>query len=341
LNTIWLLALVVGVSFLGTGALRKYALARSLIDVPNARSSHSVPTPRGGGVAIVLSFLIALPVLAWTDAVAWPVALALLGAGGWIAIIGFLDDHGHIAARWRLLAHFGGAIWALFWIGGMAPISLFGLEFNLGWFGYVIGAFYLVWMLNLYNFMDGIDGLASIEAICACLGACLVYWIAGHTSLAIAPLVLAMAVLGFLVWNFPPAKIFMGDAGSGFLGIVLAVMSLYAAWTNPLFLWAWLILLGVFIVDATFTLIRRLLRGDKVYEAHRSHGYQYASRKYGSHRAVTLAITAINLLWLVPVAILVVMQYLDGVAGLVLAYVPLVLLAFKYHAGELEVAGKA
>ena len=341
MNTIWLLALVVGVSFLGTGALRKYALARSLIDIPNARSSHSVPTPRGGGVAIVLSFLIALPVLAWTDAVAWPMALALLGAGGWIAIIGFLDDHGHIAARWRLLAHFGGAIWALFWIGGMAPINLFGHEFSLGWLGYVIGAFYLVWMLNLYNFMDGIDGLASVEAICACVGACLVYWIAGHTSLAIAPLVLAMAVLGFLVWNFPPAKIFMGDAGSGFLGIALAVMSLYAAWTNPLFLWAWLILLGVFIVDATFTLIRRLLRGDKVYEAHRSHGYQYASRKYGSHRAITLAIAAINLLWLVPVAILVVMQYIDGVAGLVLAYVPLVLLAFKFHAGELEIAGKA
>ena len=341
MNTIWLLALVVGVSFLGTGALRKYALARSLIDIPNARSSHSVPTPRGGGVAIVVSFLIALPVLAWTDAVAWPMALALLGAGGWIAIVGFLDDHGHIAARWRLLAHFGGAIWALFWIGGMAPINLFGHEFSLGWFGYVIAAFYLVWMLNLYNFMDGIDGLASVEAICACVGACLVYWIAGHSSLAIAPLVLAMAVLGFLVWNFPPAKIFMGDAGSGFLGIILAVMSLYAAWTNPLFLWAWLILLGVFIVDATFTLIRRLLRGDKVYEAHRSHGYQYASRKYGSHRAVTLAIAAINLLWLVPVAILVVMQYLDGMAGLVLAYAPLVLLAFKFHAGELEIAGKA
>jgi Fuc2NAc and GlcNAc transferase len=100
-------------------------------------------------------------------------------------------------------------------------------------------------------------------------------------------------------------------------------------------------LLGVFIVDATFTLIRRLLRGDKVYEAHRSHGYQYASRQYGSHRAVTLTIAAINLLWLVPVAILVVMQYIDGVAGVVLAYVPLVLLAFKFHAGELEIAGKA
>ena len=341
LNTIWLLAVVVGISLLATGALRKYALVRSLIDVPNARSSHSVPTPRGGGVAIVLSFLIALPILAWTDAIAWPVATTLLGAGGWIAVIGFLDDHGHIAARWRLLAHFGGAIWALFWIGGMAPIMVLGHEFSLGWFGYVIGAFYLVWMLNLYNFMDGIDGLASVEAICACVGACLVYWIAGYASLTIAPLVLAMAVLGFLIWNFPPAKIFMGDAGSGFLGIVLAVLSLHAAWTDPVLLWVWLILLGVFIVDATFTLMRRLLRGDKVYEAHRSHGYQYASRKFGNHRIVTLSIAAINMLWLVPISILVTMQYIDGLLGLVLAYVPLVWLAFKFHAGELEIAENA
>ncbi|PWE47456.1 MraY family glycosyltransferase [Pseudomonas prosekii] len=336
MNTIWLLALVVGMSFLATGALRRYALARSLIDIPNARSSHSVPTPRGGGVAIVISFLVALPVLAWTGAITWSLALALLGAGGWIAVVGFLDDHGHIAARWRLLAHFGGALWALYWIGGLAPFNVFGQSLNLAWFGYVIGAFYLVWMLNLYNFMDGIDGLASIEAICVCLGACVTYWIGSDSGLSIAPGMLVMAVLGFLFWNFPPAKIFMGDAGSGFLGLTLGVLSLHAAWSNPAFLWVWLILLGVFIVDATFTLMRRLLRGDKVYEAHRSHGYQYASRQFGKHRPVTMAIAAINFFWLLPVAILVVMQYLDGAVGLVLAYLPLVFLACKFHAGELE-----
>lgn len=336
MNTLWLLAIVVGVSFVATGALRKYALARSLIDVPNARSSHSVPTPRGGGVAIVLSFLVALPVMASMGAIGWPAAWGLLGAGSWVAVIGFLDDHGHIAARWRLLAHFGGATWALFWIGGMPPVYVFGLTINLGWLGYVVGAFYLVWMLNLYNFMDGIDGLASVEAISCCVGACLAYWIGGEVSLIVGPLVLIMAVTGFLVWNFPPARIFMGDAGSGFLGIVLGILSLYSAWFNPVFLWAWLILLGVFIVDATFTLLRRLLRGDKIYEAHRSHGYQYAARKFASHRLVTVAIGAINLLWLTPVAILVVMGFLEGLIGLILAYLPLVALAYKYHAGELE-----
>ena len=191
-------------------------------------------------------------------------------------------------------------------------------------------------MLNLYNFMDGIDGLASVEAICVCLSACLLYWLGGFNNLIITPLLLAASVAGFLFWNFPPARIFMGDAGSGFLGIILGLLSLQATWVSPKLLWVWLILLGVFIVDATVTLLRRLLRGDKVYEAHRSHAYQFASRQYGRHLPVTLAVAAINLLWLLPVAACVVLLRLDGALGLVLAYAPLVLLAVKFHAGELE-----
>jgi Fuc2NAc and GlcNAc transferase len=142
-------------------------------------------------------------------------------------------------------------------------------------------------MLNLYNFMDGIDGIASVEAICACLGASVLYWLSGLDALIWGPLLLAASVAGFLYWNFPPARIFMGDAGSGFLGIVLGGLSLQAAWVSEPMLWAWLILLGVFIVDATFTLFRRLLRGEKVYEAHRSHAYQFASRRFGKHLPVT------------------------------------------------------
>jgi Fuc2NAc and GlcNAc transferase len=261
----------------------------------------------------------------------------LLGAGALIAVVGFLDDHGHIAARWRLLAHFGAAIWALAWMGGLPTISLFGNELDLGWFGHLLAALYLVWMLNLYNFMDGIDGIASIEAVCACAGACLVYWLTGHENLMLAPMLLAVAVLGFLYWNFPPARIFMGDAGSGFLGVVIGILSLQAAWAAPEMLWVWLILLGVFVVDATFTLGRRLLRGDKVYEAHRSHAYQFASRVAGRHLPVTLTVMAINLLWLLPIALFVGLGF-DGVLGLLVAYIPLVLLAIKFHAGELEKA---
>lgn len=337
--TLWLVfAAVLMASFLLTWVLRRYALARSLMDIPNGRSSHTVPTPRGGGVAIVLTYLAAIGSMACTGSISWGLAWPLLGSGALIALVGFLDDHGHIAARWRLLAHFLAAGWALFWMGGLPVIQVLGFDLNLGWFGHLLAAMYLVWMLNLYNFMDGIDGIASVEAVCACLGACLVYWLTGHEALALGPLLLAVSVLGFFYWNFPPARIFMGDAGSGFLGIVIGVLSLQAAWVASELLWSWLILLGVFIVDATFTLGRRLVRRDKVYEAHRSHAYQYASRKAGRHWPVTLAVTAINLFWLLPIAICVGLGF-DGAAGLVLAYVPLVLLAIKFHAGELEKTG--
>lgn len=325
-----------GLSLLLTSYLRRYALSKSLMDIPNARSSHTVPTPRGGGVAIVLSFLLLLLVLPVLSLLQWNSAWALMGAGAGIAVLGFLDDHGHIAARWRLLGHFAGAIWALFWLGGMPPIALFGMSLDMGWLGLVLAALYLVWMLNLYNFMDGIDGLASGEAICVCVSASLIYALAGFGVLAWAPLLLAFTVAGFLYWNFPPAKIFMGDAGSGFLGITLGILSLQAAWVSPPLLWVWLILLGVFIVDATFTLIRRLLRGDKVYEAHRSHAYQYASRQFGRHLPVTLVVGLVNVCWLLPIALCVALLGLDGVVGIILAYVPLMILAWKFHAGTVE-----
>lgn len=332
----WLLPVMAGVSLFLTGVLRRYALARSLMDIPNGRSSHSVPTPRGGGVAIVLSFLAALPLLASVGVLAWPVMWALLGAGGWVAVVGFFDDHGHIAARWRLLAHFIGAGWALGWLGGLPPLVIFGFDLDLGWLGYALAAFYLVWLLNLYNFMDGIDGIASVEAICVCLGGALLYLLLGEGGAALAPLALALAVAGFLFWNFPPARIFMGDAGSGFLGIALGVLSLQAAWVAPQLLWSWLILLGVFIVDATWTLFRRLLRGDKVYEAHRSHAYQYASREFGKHLPVTLAVAGLNLFWLLPIALWVGLGGLDGALGLLVAYLPLVWLAVRFKAGQRE-----
>lgn len=171
----WLIPAVAGVSLILTALLRRYALARSIVDIPNARSSHSIPTPRGGGVAIVLAFLLVLPFLGWAQLVSLPVLVAIGGAGALVAVVGFMDDHGHIAARWRLLGHFCAAAWALIWLGGLPPLTLFGMGVDLGWFGYILAAFYLVWMLNLYNFMDGIDGIASVEAICSCLGACLLY----------------------------------------------------------------------------------------------------------------------------------------------------------------------
>ncbi|MDD3651790.1 glycosyltransferase family 4 protein [Immundisolibacter sp.] len=320
-----------------TGAMRRYALARRLLDIPNARSSHTTPTPRGGGVAIVTSFLLAVPWLAASGIVHWRSAWALLGAGAGCALLGFLDDHGHIAARWRLLGHFAAAGWALYWLGGAPPLTLFGHTLAAGWLAAGLAALYLVWLLNLYNFMDGIDGIAGVEAIGVCLGAAGVSLLAGCGPAGVwPPLLLAGAAAGFLVWNFPPARIFMGDAGSGFLGITLGILSLQAALAQPRLLWSWLILLGVFVVDATFTLLRRLLRGERVYEAHRSHAYQHAARRLGRHRPVTLAVAAIDLGWLLPIAAWVATGGLDGGVGLLVAYAPLLALAVWLRAGQPE-----
>lgn len=332
----WVLISVFVSALAATWLLRKYALSANLIDRPNSRSSHTVPTPRGGGVAIVVTFLAALPFLGFFGLLSWDWIWSLLLPGISIAVLGFLDDHGHIAARWRLVGHFLSAFMALFFLKGLAPLNVLDGVIDFGVLGNVFAIFFLVWLLNLYNFMDGIDGLASIQAISACTGMCLIYWVLGVPDLIWPAAILAMCVAGFLFWNFPPAKIFMGDAGSGFLGITLGILALHSAWVEPQLFCAWLIILGVFICDATFTLIRRLLRGDKVYEAHRSHGYQHASRRYGSHLPVTMAVCAIIVLWLLPLAFMVATLRLSGVAGVLIAYIPLLVLAVKFKSGALE-----
>lgn len=320
-------------SYILTGIIRRYALVRNLIDIPNERSSHSMPTPRGGGLSIVIVFLLFLPFLAWAEWVSWNNVFSLIGSGFLVAVIGFLDDHGHIAARWRLLGHFIAAGWVLYWLGSLPPLYFMGHNYSLEWFGFLLAAIYMVWLLNLYNFMDGIDGLASLEAVSVCLGAAVFLCLSSNDEFWVLPIILAAASFGFLLWNFPPAKIFMGDAGSGFLGFILAVMSIQMTWINPLLFWSWIILLGVFIVDATFTLIRRILRGEKIYEAHRSHSYQCASRKYKSHKVVTVFIFLVNIFWLLPIAVLVSLGFLEGVLGVIISYTPILFLCYKYSSG--------
>ena len=335
-SSLLVLLVVLCLSYLLTRMVRSYALAGRLMDIPNERSSHTAPTPRGGGVAIVASFLLGLQLSWFLGLVSGAQTLGFLGAGGLVAVVGFIDDHQHIPARWRLLGHFAASAALLWAFGGLPALPFAGTTWNLGLLGHLIALFYLVWMLNLYNFMDGIDAIAGLEAVTVCLGAALCCWLAGQAAFGWLPLLLTVATIGFLVWNFPPAKIFMGDAGSGFLGLVLGGLSLQAAWAAPQLFWCWLILLGVFVVDATWTLLQRLLRGERLYEAHRSHGYQRAARLLGAHRGVSLSVAVINLLWLLPIALLVSLGRVDGVVGLIVAYAPLALLAVHLGAGRPE-----
>lgn len=332
----WICFFIFLLSFLLTAFFRSYALKKNILDIPNERSSHHLPTPRGGGVAIVVTFMTSLVYVYLNHVIPLADFIGLLSVTFFVAAIGFMDDKYSLSARWRLIGHFLSAIWGIFWIGGLPDLVFFGINIQLGFIGSVLSVFYLVWMLNLYNFMDGIDGLASLEAICVCFGMCILYFVVGAHELIVLPLSLAMAVLGFLCWNMPPAKIFMGDAGSSFLGILLGLLSLQAAWHSPKFLWCWLILLGVFIVDATVTLFRRFLRGAKVYEAHRSHAYQFASRHFGKHLPVSLGVSFINIFWLLPISLCAALSLMDGAIALVIAYIPLIFIAFFFHAGERE-----
>lgn len=329
---------IAGLSLLLTWSIKYYALSHNLLDIPNSRSSHTVPTPRAGGPAIVLTFFAGLSCLWLFNFLPTKDIVALSGAGSLVALIGFLDDYRHIAPKWRLSVHFLGAAWGLFWLGKLPSLSVFGHLIYLGWLGYLLAAVYLVWLLNLYNFMDGIDGLAGIEAITVCLGG-------GGIAYALStpagqgwlpPALLLSAVAGFLYWNFPPAKIFMGDSGSGFLGMTLGLFSIQAGQVNPELFWCWLILLGIFVVDSTTTLLRRGLRGETFHKAHRSHAYQYASRRFGAHGPVSLVVGIINLLWLFPVALLVALGSLSGLTGLLIAYMPLIYCAYLFKAGAKE-----
>lgn len=318
-----------------TGWFRRQALAHLLLDVPNSRSSHTIATPRGGGVAIVLSTLVALLILGGTNWLDWQSVRILCVGGALIALIGFVDDRRHVAPRWRLLGHFAAAWWVLTNLGGAPPVSALGFVMDSGWLGFAIAALYLVWMLNLTNFMDGIDGIAGVEAVTVCLSAAIMSEVAAPGAhLWIAPLVLAAAALGFLVWNWPPARIFMGDAGSGFIGLTLAVLSLLAGRVVQRLFWCWVILLGVFVVDATVTLMRRLAHGESIHQAHRSHAYQHAAVRRGAHMPVTIAVGVINVCWLFPVALVVALGWLDGLQGVLISYAPLVVAAVRLNAGR-------
>ena len=268
--------------------------ARRPLDHPNARSSHTVATPRGGGVGIVVSFLDASPSCSPSARSTRRLAAALLGSGLVVAVLGFIDDRRPLPARWRFLGHLLAAVWVLYWLGPCRRCRSSASSSTSARRDAALGLLYLVWSINLFNFMDGIDGIASLEAIAVSLGGAFVWWLARRRATGRVAIAFAACVAGFLVWNFPPARIFMGDAGSGFLGCMVATLALWSSHTAAHLFWSWFILGGCFMVDSTVTLVRRVARGERFNEAHRSHAYQYAARRYASTRPSRIAFLVIT-----------------------------------------------
>lgn len=336
-----ILLLVAGaflVAWLVTGLVRRLALNRGMLDVPNARSSHSIPTPRGGGLGIVLATVgvLACMGLSGTGPVSQWVALA---GGLPVAAIGWRDDVRPVSPLLRMLVHIFAGSWALWWLGGLPPLQVGQGLVGFGPLAPVIGVIGVIWVLNLFNFMDGIDGIAGMEAVfIAVSGGLLLILEPSAPALSLVCLAFGAASAGFLAWNWAPARIFMGDVGSGFVGFVIAVLAIAAAATYPAALFTWLILGGVFFVDATVTLIRRLARGERAHMAHRSHVYQRLARAWGSHAKVTLAALAINLGWLLPWAIATRLWPAGAGWFAIAALLPLVVLSIMLGAGRREPA---
>ncbi len=282
--------LAFAVSFLSVAFLRRWAERRQILDIPNERSSHARPIPRGGGLAIVSFSLIGLTAT-WllSPGRSLRMLLTFLTGAALISVVSWLDDLRPLSNRIRFAAHSVAAILAILGLGYWSIIDIpFVGQSQIGRLGFLITFLWVVGLTNAYNFMDGIDGIAGGQAVVAGLGWAALGSIDGQPLISVLGLLLAMSSLGFLGHNWPPARIFMGDVGSAFLGYTFGILPVIAAQKGPHFVLIGALLVWPFIFDTIFTFVRRLRKGENVLSAHRSHLYQRLVIGGYTHRFVTL-----------------------------------------------------
>jgi Fuc2NAc and GlcNAc transferase len=321
--------------FVGTILLiwvyKRLALKMMVIDVPNHRSAHAEPTPTGVGIVIALMFSLGALALLYGEMIKVEVLIILI-APVVVALLGFVDDVNHVGWPVRATLHFMAAGWCIY-LFGFPVLILFDVQLDLGLAGVVLGALSLVWLLNLYNFMDGIDGLAATEILFVVVAALMIGQSGDGQSgdRWFQPLLLLIVVAAaFLIFNWPKAAVFMGDAGSGFLGLLLGILILDSEIVS---LWTWLILSAYFLTDACLTITVRLVRGEKIWLAHSEHAYQHLSRRIGADRTL-YAVVFVNVLWLMPIAALSEAFTEYGILLLSLACIPLLVVEFLLGAGQ-------
>lgn len=276
------LAAVVAMAAAGAWLARRHALRRGLLDQPGERRSHLVPTPRGGGIGIALAWALSLVVLASVGVLPGPLAFAAVSGIVLVGGAGYADDHRPLSPWWRLAAHV---------VAGLALAAGLAASGAAPWLVLLAVAGVPV-MVNVWNFMDGIDGLAASQAAIAALAFAL---LGASPAAALPALALAAACLGFLPFNFPRARIFLGDVGSGALGFALAALASLVllgagpAGSDPGMLPLVFITVSAFLIDAALTLGGRIVRREQWWTAHVAHAYQALAARLGSHVPVTLA----------------------------------------------------
>ena len=340
LSTIFLILCAFISAWFSSYLVQRYAVQLHLIQVPNHRSSHHQPTPHGGGIGIIMGFLSISFWLLWQAQLNYPLFLTVIALALVIALTSLIDDLWHLSIRIRLSIHCAASLLLILGLSNLVvydPLDIGGLPIQIAIFCLVVMS---AWWINLFNFMDGIDGLAAMQAIFMLLAA-------GGLSLSMHPelyqqtlwlwmLYLAAATGGFLVLNWSPAKLFMGDIGSTFLAFMLVFFTLVSIYLNWLNYAVWGILAALFISDATVTLMRRIFTRQAWTKAHRSHAYQYLSRQWQSHQKVTLFYLLLNIIWLLPLAYLALQQPHRQHIYLLIAYIPLLFLMYKGNAGKRE-----
>jgi Fuc2NAc and GlcNAc transferase len=317
--------LTFALSVLFCGLYLRLARRWRIVDEPNERSSHRAPTPHGGGAALLSAFVTGLLLTAvYETGWPWPygllVVMTLLLMG-----LGIIDDLLALSVRLRLPLY-GLACLLTAWVLWPSSMSVATAVWLL------LVALAMLWLVNLYNFMDGIDGIAATQCVLACGAAALLCARGAGSHYALFCLLLGASHLGFLVWNWPPARLFMGDAGSVPTGFLLAALALLGSVQGQLHPACWLVLLAVFITDASWTLLWRMATGQPFTRPHRLHAYQRLSAYWGSHRRVDLLLVVIFLCWLLPLAWLLQNNPDHAFLLVILAYLPLLLGMAKIRA---------
>lgn len=292
-----LLALAAAIcTALATAPLRRWLITREIMDWPDQRRSHEHPTPRGGGLAVAFGLLLALGIgVAWAGVPVF--ALFFLGA---LSLLGWLDDLYQVPIRVRLIGMFGCALSLVWALGPITAIEGLGQFGQSTWLWSALGVIAVIWLINLHNFMDGSDGLAALQGLwsASVLGALLC---AGQAcALGLIGMTVAGACLGFLLWNLPPARIFMGDSGSLMLGGAIGFLAYAGAASGLVSIWVSLIVCALFVVDATATLLRCGLLEGQWYTPHCSHAYQKLIRLGWSHGQVLLLYGGLNIVIVLP-----------------------------------------
>jgi Fuc2NAc and GlcNAc transferase len=316
------------VSYFGVILYIRVAISSDIVATPNFRNLHTRPIPVGGGIVFSFVFVFSLFFLWWLNQISDDLFWALAVGGSLTALFGFLDDLKDIRASIKLVAQFFLSGWLLFWVDG-------GPLLSIDWIPVLVAipvtALFLIWMINAYNFMDGIDGMAVSGAVFVSGAIALVLLLSNGESEFFSVFILFLASIStFLLFNWSPASIFMGDSGSAFIGYIFGSLILFTVMSGDISIWTWLIVFAYFFADTTVTQLMRIILVKKWYLPHRSHAYQNFARISGSHLKVTGGVVMYNVVWILPLTIWSVMKPEMAIFAVVLAIAPSLVFAFKY-----------